>query len=111
MVGEHTGLGNVVIEAYEKGSKSIRITSKKEEDLNIGGWTLTNESEGKVYSYKFPKNTKLKQGETCTIWSADSDEVRSMIFKYLLFISNYTIFYIYRNTIHHSIWCSRREAG
>ena len=111
MVGEHTGLGNVVIEAYEKGAKSIRITSKKEEDLNIAGWTLTNESEGKVYSYKFPKNTKLKQGETCTIWSADSDEVRSMIFKYLLFISNYTIFYIYRNTIHHSIWCSRREAG
>ena len=70
----------------EKGG--FGCTSKKEEDLNIAGWTLTNESEGKVYSYKFPKNTKLKQGETCTIWSADSDEVRSMIFKYLLFISH-----------------------
>ena len=109
MVGEHTGLGNVVIEAYEKGAKSIRITSKKEEDLNIAGWTLTNESEGKVYSYKFPKNTKLKQGETCTIWSADSDEVR-MNFEFLF--ANYTTFScFYRNTIHHSIWCSRREAG
>ena len=92
MVGEHTGLGNVVIEAYEKGAKSIRITSKKEEDLNIAGWTLTNESEGKVYSYKFPKNTKLKQGETCTIWSADSDEVR-MNFEYLF--ANY--FKLYNN--------------
>lgn len=74
MVGEHTGLGNLVIENYEKGGKCIRVTNKSNEDLNIAGWTLTNHSGGEERSYKYPKNTKLKAGETCSVWSADSNE-------------------------------------
>ena len=76
MTSEHAGEGNVVIEPVEKGAKFIRVVNKSLEDLNIGGWTLTNESDGKESSYKFHRSTNLKPGDICTIWSSDADEVR-----------------------------------
>merc|ERR1719266_1625407 len=46
MVSEHAGPGNVVIEPLKKGSKFIRIFNKSFDDLNIGGWTMSNEADG-----------------------------------------------------------------
>ena len=74
MVSEHKGLGNVVIEPLEKGSKCIKVTNKGEGDINIGGWTLSNDSNGTDVAYKFHRTTTLKSGETCAVWSADAGQ-------------------------------------
>jgi len=74
MVSEHFGEGNVTIEPVTKGANNICIKNNSEEDLNIGGWSLVNETKGEEYSYKFPARTSLKPGELCTVWSADSDQ-------------------------------------
>ena len=75
MVSEHAGPGNVVIEPLKKGAKLIRIFNKSFEDLNIGGWTLTNEANGQETAYKFHRSTVLKPGDMCTVYSSDSGEV------------------------------------
>lgn len=77
MVSEHEGPGNAVIEPLKKGTKCIRIINKSVEDLNIGGWILTNEADGQETSYKFHRSTTLKPGDICSVWSADSGEVRT----------------------------------
>ena len=85
MVSEHTGRGNVVIEPVKKGANFVRVFNKSVEDLNIGGWTLSNETNGQETSYKFHRTTILKPGDVCTVYSSDSGEV-SLISKifYLL---------------------------
>ena len=75
MVSEHAGPGNVVIEPLKKGAKFIRIFNKSFDDLNIGGWTMSNEADGQETSYKFHRSTVLKPGDMCTVYSADSGEV------------------------------------
>ena len=74
MVSEHKGLGNVVIEPLEKGSKCIKVTNQGEGDINIGGGTLSNDSNGTDVAYKFHRTTTLKSGETCAVWSADAGQ-------------------------------------
>jgi len=74
MVSEHAGPGNVVIEPLKKGAKFIRIFNKSFDDLNIGGWTMSNEADGQETSYKFHRSTVLKPGDMCTVYSADSGE-------------------------------------
>jgi len=74
MVSEHAGPGNVVIEPLKKGSKFVRLFNKSVDDLNIGGWTLSNEADGQETSYKFHRTTILKPGDMCTVYSSDSGE-------------------------------------
>ena len=85
MVSEHFGEGNVTIEPVTKGANNICIKNNSEEDLNIGGWSLVNETKGEEYSYKFPARTSLKPGELCTVWSADSDQVRFFLNLFIWF--------------------------
>lgn len=75
MVSEHSGAGTIIIEPIKKGSKFIRVVNKDVEDLNIGGWTLSNDSNGQEVTYKFHRSTTLKPGDICTVWSADADQV------------------------------------
>jgi lamin B len=74
MVSEHTGGGNIVIEPVKKGSNFIRVVNKSVEDLNIGGWTLSNDANGQESSYKFHRSVTLKPGDICTVWAADSGQ-------------------------------------
>lgn len=76
MVSEHEGAGTIVIEPVKKEAKFIRIVNKSLEDQNIGGWTLSNDANGQETSYKFHRSTTLKPGDICTVWSADSGQVR-----------------------------------
>ena len=75
MVSDHTGLGTVQIEPLEKGSKSIKVSNKTEAEVNIGGWSLVNVSGDDESSYKFHRNINLAPGATCTVYSADTNEV------------------------------------
>jgi len=77
MVSEHAGPGNVVIEPLKKGAKFVRVFNKSFEDLNIGGWTLSNEADGQETSYKFHRTTVLKPGDMCTVYSSDSGETHN----------------------------------
>jgi len=77
MVSEHTGRGNVVIEPVKKGANFVRVFNKSVEDLNIGGWTLSNEANGQETSYKFHRTTILKPGDVCTVYSSDSGEAHN----------------------------------
>lgn len=74
MASEQSGQGNVVIEPIEKGATCVKICNKSLEDLNIGGWSLTNDSNGQETAYKFHRSTTLAPGDICTVWSADSKE-------------------------------------
>jgi len=77
MVSEHAGPGNVVIEPMKKGANFVRVFNKSFEDLNIGGWTLSNEADGQESSYKFHRTTVLKPGDMCTVYSSDSGETHN----------------------------------
>jgi len=74
MESEHARPGNVVIEPLKKGDQFIRFFNKSLDDLDIGGWTISNASGGQENSYKFHRSTVLKPGVMCTVYSADSGE-------------------------------------
>ena len=67
--------GTIQIEPFEKGAKGIALVNKSEEEVNIGGWSLTNLSGDDESSYKFHRSTTIPAGGTCTVYSADSTEV------------------------------------
>ena len=80
MVSDHQGLGKIQIEPIVKDGKSITLTNKSAtEEVNIGGWLVTNTSGDKDSTYKFHRSTTLAPGTTCTVWSADTHEVRAKI--------------------------------
>ena len=74
-VSDHSGAGNIQIEPFEKGSKSITLLNKGDAEVNIGGWTLTNASGDDESSYKFHRAIAIPAGGSCTVHSADSTEV------------------------------------
>ena len=74
MVSEHEGKGDVVIEPFEKNAKCIKVTNKTNAEVNIGGWTISNDANGQDVSYKFYRTVNLPAGETCSVWSADTDQ-------------------------------------
>ena len=74
-VSDHSGAGNIQIEPFEKGSKSITLLNKGDAEVNIGGWTLTNTSGDDESSYKFHRAIAIPAGGSCTVHSADSTEV------------------------------------
>jgi len=74
MVSQLSGPGNVVIEPVVNAGKYIRVTNKSTEDVNLAGWSLSNDSNGEEKTYKFPRSVNLKPGDVCSVWSADSDE-------------------------------------
>jgi len=77
MVSDHSGLGTIAIEPIEKGAKVISVTNKSDQEVNIGGWSLANESGEDECSYKFHRSTTLAPGATCSVYSADSDKEHS----------------------------------
>ena len=72
---EHTGKGNVVIEPLDKDGKFVQVKNVSEGQINIGGWTLANNNDGKEVSYKFHRAINLEAGEITTVWSSDSRAV------------------------------------
>jgi len=77
VVSDHSGQGTIQIEPFEKGAKGIALVNKSEEEVNIGGWSLTNLSGDDESSYKFHRSTTIPAGGTCTVYSADSTEEHS----------------------------------
>ena len=75
IVSDHQGLGTVQIEPIPKDGKSVTLTNKSEEEVNIGGWSLTNTTGDNDSTYKFHRSTTLAPGATCTVWSADTEQV------------------------------------
>lgn len=73
-VSTHSGTGDIVIEPIDKDGKCIRIRNKSDEDINIGGWTLSNVSGEMDSSYKFHRTTTIAPGAICTVWSSDCDQ-------------------------------------
>merc|ERR550539_712317 len=76
-ISDHTGLGNIQIEPLPKDGKSITLTNKSDKEVAIGGWFLSNDSGEHRSSYKFHASIKLAPLNTCTIWSADTQEEHS----------------------------------
>merc|ERR1719322_540051 len=76
-ITEHDGPGTVYIEPINKTEKSITITNKMKEEICIGGWSLMNETEENISTYKFHTSITLPPLSSCTIFSADCDEEHS----------------------------------
>ena len=48
----------------------------------LSGWTLSNISDGtdgQEFTYKFPRGVNLAAGETCAVWSSDSEQVPNLL--------------------------------
>jgi len=75
MVSEHSGLGKVQIEPLEKDSKVISLVNKSDQDVCIGGWSLSNVANGEDdTSYKFHRSVTLAPGAKCSVYSSDSEQ-------------------------------------
>jgi lamin B len=74
---EHNGLGTIQIEPINNGEKSISLTNKMKEEISIGGWSLMNETEGYISTYKFHTSITLPPLSSCTVFSADCNEEHS----------------------------------
>ena len=51
------------------------------EAVSLVGWSLSNISdgtEGNEFTYKFPRGVNLAGGESCTVWSSDSQQVMNI---------------------------------
>merc|ERR1711894_623634 len=57
--------------------RSISITNKMDEEISIGGWSLMNETEENISTYKFHTSITLPPLSSCTVYSADSDKEHS----------------------------------
>jgi len=77
VVSDHQGLGIIQIEPISKDGKSLTLTNKSDSEVNIGGWSLTNSSGENDSTYKFHRSTTLASGDTCTVWSADTQQEHS----------------------------------
>ncbi len=75
MVSEHHGRGDVIVEPLDKDGKFVAVRNKTDVEVNIGGWSLTNTSDGQDVTYKFHRSTTLQPGDVCTVWSSDTQEV------------------------------------
>ncbi len=76
MVSEHSGKGDLVVEPLEKDGKFIAVKNNTDQEINIGGWSLTNNDGNQDVTYKFHRTTTLQAGEVCHVWSADANQVR-----------------------------------
>jgi len=64
LVSEHEGKGRVVIEPLDKDGKFVAVrNATDDEEINLGGWKLSNICDGEVVEYKFHRSTNLKPGE------------------------------------------------
>ncbi len=79
MVSEHEGRGDVVIEPIDKDGKFVALRNKSGAEINIGGWTLTNTSDGDDVAYKFHRTTTLQPNDVCTVYSSDTNEVLLLV--------------------------------
>jgi len=74
VVSDHSGPGKVQIQHFAVGAKAITVANKSDDDVNVGGWTLTNTSGEDESTYKFPRATTIPAGGECTVHSADTTE-------------------------------------
>lgn len=77
VTSDHTGKGTVFIEHVDKNAKVIKVTNRSGETVALSGWILSNISDGtdgQEFSYKFPRGVNLAAGETCAVWSSDSEQ-------------------------------------
>jgi len=78
MVSEHSGLGKVQIEPLEKDGKVISLVNKSDQEVCIGGWSLSNVANGEDdTSYKFHRTVTLAPGATCSVYSSDAEQEHS----------------------------------
>lgn len=97
MSSDHSGTGEVTIQPFDKDSKYISIKNTSDEDVNIGGWTLSNTTDdGQDATYKFHRNITLHPDDECKIYSADSEEVRNQqsTFETALFLTRTVTFLV-----------------
>lgn len=76
LASEHSGKGDVVIEPIDVNGAFVAIRNKMDVEVNIGGWTLSNNGgDDDDVTYKFHRTTTLQPGEVCTVYSSDSTQV------------------------------------
>ncbi|KAL3312390.1 Lamin A C [Cichlidogyrus casuarinus] len=53
--------------------KWVRLINKssKSESVDVSNWSLIHSVDGQETTYKFPTQTVIKKGTTCTVWSKD----------------------------------------
>jgi hypothetical protein len=79
MSSDHSGTGEVTIQPFDKDSKFISVKNTSEDEICIGGWTLSNTTDdGQDATYKFYRNITLQPNDECKVFSADSEEVREL---------------------------------
>lgn len=57
-------------------AKKICLQNKSDKDLTVGGWIIKQVADSIEIDYKIPKSRVIKAGESLTIWSSTSADLK-----------------------------------
>ncbi|KAL4227961.1 intermediate filament [Mactra antiquata] len=66
--------GAIEIHDTDHDGKFIKLFNTGEEDVTLGGWSLTHTAGEQETSYKFHRNLKLAAGHFVTVWGSNTGQ-------------------------------------
>ncbi|XP_013101353.2 lamin Dm0 [Stomoxys calcitrans] len=63
--------GDVEISEFDPEGKFVKVHNKGSNEVQIGGWQIKRNADGKETSFKFHRTVKIDAGATVTVWSSD----------------------------------------
>jgi lamin B len=68
-----TSSGAIEIAETDSEGKFVKLQNSSDKDVSLAGYRLEHHAGGEETAYKFHRNIVLKAGDSCTVWSSDSD--------------------------------------
>jgi hypothetical protein len=72
-----TSSGAVEISDTDTDGKYVKLHNTSDKDVSLGGFRLEHHAGDNETVYKFHRSALLKAGESCSVWSSDSETTHS----------------------------------
>lgn len=63
--------GDIEISEFDPEGKYVKVHNKGTGEVQIGGWQIKRNADGKENTFKFHRTVKIDGGATITVWSSD----------------------------------------
>ncbi|XP_073826326.1 lamin [Musca autumnalis] len=63
--------GDIEISEFDPEGKFVKVHNKGTSEVQIGGWQIKRNADGKENTFKFHRTVKIDGGATITVWSSD----------------------------------------
>ncbi|XP_075152657.1 lamin [Haematobia irritans] len=63
--------GDIEISEFDPEGKFVKVHNKGANEIQIGGWQIKRNADGKETTFKFHRTVKIDAGATVTVWSSD----------------------------------------